>query len=115
MSNARPIIDDLRLGRAAAFLGVSTQSVTPAIARQQNLSVGSGALVTRVTAGSAAAKAGLREGDVIVSIAGKPVTEASDVLALVRVQRPGDGVDIVVSREGGERTLSATLTERPAA
>lgn len=115
VSNARPIIEDLRLGRAAAFLGVSSQSVTPAIARQQNLSVTSGALVTRVTAGSAAARAGLREGDVIVSIAGKPVTEASDVLALVRVQRPGDAVDIVVSREGGERTLSATLTERPAA
>jgi S1-C subfamily serine protease len=114
MANARPIIDDLRLGRPAAFLGVSTLTVTPAIARQQGLAVTAGALVTRVTAGSAAAQAGLQEGDVIVGIAGQPVTEASDVQALVRGQRPGDTVDVVVNRDGAQRTLQATLTERPA-
>ncbi len=112
ISNARPIIDDLRLGRPAAFLGVSTQSVTPALARQMDLAVTDGALVTRVTAGSAAAEAGIREGDVIVSLAGSPVTEASDVQALVRGQRPGDRVDVVVNRGGETRTLSATLTQR---
>ena len=114
MANARPVIDDLRLERPAAFLGVSTLSVTPAIARQQGLSTTAGALVTRVTAGSAAANAGVEEGDVIVGIAGKPVTESSDVQSLVRGQRPGDVVDVVVNRAGDERTVQATLTERPA-
>jgi len=115
VSNAKPVIDDLRLGRAAAFLGVSSQSVTPALARQQSLGVASGALVTRVTAGSAAEIAGLQVGDVIVSIGGKPVTEASDVQALVRAQRPGNTVEVVVNRGGENRTLEAKLTERPAA
>ena len=114
ISNAIPIIDDLRLGRAAAFLGVSTQTVTPALAREQSLAANEGALVTRITGGSAASGAGLRVGDVIVRIDGKPVNEASDVQAFVRSRRPGDTVDIVVIRDGEQRTLSATLTERPA-
>jgi S1-C subfamily serine protease len=114
IDNAKPVIEDLRLGRPAAFLGVATQSVTPAIARQQNLAVSSGALVTRVTPGSAAAEAGIREGDVIVAIAGEAVNEASDVQALVRARRPGDTVEIVVNRGGTERRLQARLTERPA-
>ena len=115
VSNAKPVIEDLRLGRPAAFLGVSSQTVTPAIARQQSLGVASGALVTRVTAGSAADTAGIQVGDVIVSIGGKPVTEASDVQALVRAQRPGDTVAVVVNRAGENRTLEPKLTERPAA
>jgi S1-C subfamily serine protease len=113
LANARPVIDDLRLGRPAAFLGVGSRSLTPALARQQSLSVTSGALVTDVTPGSAAADAGIQVGDVIVSIGGKPVNEASDVQALVRAQRPGDTIDVVVHRNGTTRTLHATLTQRP--
>lgn len=115
ISNAIPVLDDLRLGRVAAFLGVSTQTVTPALARQQSLPSSEGALVTRVTSASAASEAGLRVGDVIVRIDGKPVNEASDVQALVRSRRPGDSLEVVVIRDGEQRTLSAKLTERPAA
>ena len=115
ISNAIPVLDDLRLGRAAAFLGVSTQTITPALARQQSLPASEGALVTRVNSASAASDAGLRVGDVIVRIDGKPVNEASDVQALVRSRRPGDSLEVVVLRDGEERTLSAKLTERPAA
>jgi len=115
VANARPIIDDLRLGRPAAFLGVSTVTVTPAVARERDLATGTGALVTRVSPGSAAATAGLREGDVIVSIGGEPVNEASDVQALVRGRRPGNTVEVGVARGGEMLTLRATLTERPTA
>ena len=115
ISNAIPVIDDLRLGRAAAFLGVATQTVTPALARELSLPASDGALVTRITSGSAAAEAGLRVGDVIVRVDGKAVNEASDVQAFVRSRRPGDSLDVVVIRDGEQRTLSATLTERPAA
>ena len=67
------------------------------------------------TSASAASDAGLRVGDVIVRIDGKPVNEASDVQAFVRSRRPGDPLDVVVLRDGEQRTLSAKLTERPAA
>jgi serine protease Do len=115
MASARPVIDDLRLGRPAAFLGIAARSLTPAIAREQGVTITAGALVTRVTEGSAAERAGIREGDVVVSIAGRSVTEASQVQTLVRTHRPGDTVEVVVFRSGSQLTLRATLTERPLA
>jgi serine protease Do len=115
MASARPVIDDLRLGRPAAFLGVAARSLTPAIAREQGVTITAGALVTRVTEGSAAERAGIREGDVVVSIAGRSVTEAAQVQTLVRTHRPGDTIEVVVFRSGSQVTLRATLTERPLA
>jgi len=112
-SRAKPIIEDLRLGRAPAFLGVTTQTVTPAVARERGLGVTEGAYVASVTPGSPAADAGLRDGDVILEIGGDPITESADVQTAVRSQRPGDVVTVVVHRDGERITLDATLTERP--
>ena len=112
-SNAQPVVEDLRLGRPAAFLGVVTTTVTPALVRSQSLAVTSGALVTKVASGSAAADAGIRTGDVIVSVAGRSVADTSGVQAVVRSRRPGDTVTVVVNRAGAERSFDARLTERP--
>ena len=112
-SRARPIIDDLRLGRAPAFLGVTTQTVTPAVARERDLGVAEGAYVASVTAGSPAADAGLRDGDVILEISGAAIKESADVQTAVRSHRPGDAVTVVVHRDGGRVTRDATLAERP--
>ncbi len=114
ISKAKPIIEDLRLGRAAAFLGVSTQNVTPAVARELDLKVEQGAYVVQVTADAPAKDAGVREGDVIVEIAGKPIQDSADVQTIVREHRPGDKVTVVVNRKGEQQSLDATLTERPA-
>ncbi len=92
ISKAKPIIEDLRLGRAAAFLGVSTQNVTPALARELDLEVQSGAYVAKVTADTPAKDAGIQEGDVIVEIGGKAIEDSADVQTAVREHRPGDKV-----------------------
>jgi len=115
ISKAKPIIDDLRLGRAAAFLGVSTQNVTPALARELDLKVNEGAYVAKVTTGTPAKDAGIEVGDVIVEIGGKAISDSTDVQTAVREHRPGDKVTIVVDRRGDRKTSEATLTERPAA
>jgi serine protease Do len=115
ISKAKPIIEDLRLGRAAAFLGVSTQNVTPAAARELDLKVQSGAYVAKVTADTPAKAAGIQEGDVIVEIGGKTIEDSADVQTAVREHRPGDKVTVVVDRKGDKKTFEATLTERPAA
>jgi S1-C subfamily serine protease len=112
-SRAKPIIEDLRLGRAAAFLGVSTQNVTPALARELDLGVTDGAHVSRVTEGSPAADAGIQEGDVIVEIDGEPISDSADVQTAVRSRRPGDTVRVVVDRDGERVAVDATLVERP--
>jgi S1-C subfamily serine protease len=115
ISKAKPIIEDLRLGRTAAFLGISTQNVTPALARELDLKVQSGAYVVKVTADAPAKDAGIQDGDVVVEIGGKAIEDSADVQTAVREHRPGDKVTVVVDRKGDKQTFEATLTERPAA
>jgi S1-C subfamily serine protease len=85
-----------------AYLGVSTQAATSA-----------GAAINDVVDNSPAAKAGLRKGDRIVTIAGTDVREPDDVAAAVNARRPGDKVAVVVERGGGRRTLNVTLGAQP--
>ncbi|HEY8217735.1 MAG TPA: trypsin-like peptidase domain-containing protein [Acidimicrobiia bacterium] len=113
ISKAKPVLDDLRLGRKPAFLGVSTENVTPAVARERDLPVDSGAYVLSVTGGAPADDAGVREGDVIISIGGQEVTSAADVQTLVRSHRPGESVKVVVVRGNDRVELDAKLTARP--
>jgi serine protease Do len=113
ISHAVPIIDQLREGRAAAFLGVGTAAVTPALAQEEELSVESGAYVDDVTTGSAAEAAGIQVGDVIVEIDGVSVETSGDVQAAVRSNQPGETVPVVIVRGEETITVDATLGERP--
>jgi S1-C subfamily serine protease len=115
ISKARPVIEDLRLGRTPAFLGVSTQNVTPALARERDLAVDSGAYVLSVTSGAPADDAGVREDDVIISIGGTEIRSSADVQTAVRSHRPGESVKVVVMRGADRVELDAVLAERPEA
>ncbi|MGH7276631.1 MAG: PDZ domain-containing protein, partial [Candidatus Rokuibacteriota bacterium] len=66
-----------------------------------------------VLPGSAAAAARLREGDVIVRLAGTPVDGLDDVRAVLLEKKPGDLVSVVYLRVGDAHTTSATLGARP--
>jgi putative serine protease PepD len=68
-----------------------------------------GALVTSVAAGSAAAAAGLQNGDLITAFNGQPVTGPADLLGDVHAQAPGDQVTLTVQRNGQEMTITVTL------
>jgi S1-C subfamily serine protease len=113
ISLAKPTIDDLRAGRKPAFLGVSTQTVTPAAATELKLSVNEGAYVVQVTSDTPAADAGINEGDVIVQIGDATIKNTADVQAAVRSHQPGDTVQVVVDRKGHRQTFNAKLVERP--
>jgi S1-C subfamily serine protease len=90
-----------RSGRA--FLGVRVSTVTSG-----------GVLVTAVESGGPADKAGIRPGDVIVSVAGQE-TPSTDALATVLATlEPGRRVPVVVARGGDRRTVTVTLGELPA-
>ena len=117
IDNAKPVIDDLRAGRAAtsgAFLGVSSQSMTPTIAENLDVPVDSGAVIVEVVPDSAADGAGLQRGDVIVEIDGQRVDSAANVGSIIRDRQPGDEVEIVYYRGAERRTAKATLGSRPA-
>jgi S1-C subfamily serine protease len=115
INQAKPIIEDLRKGKKVepAFLGVVTQTVTPAIANQLNLKVTSGAVVQRVEQGSPADDAGIQQGDVIQKIDATTIKTAQDVGSAVRTHHAGDKVTVVVDRAGTSKSFTVTLGSRP--
>jgi predicted metalloprotease with PDZ domain len=87
-----------------AYLGVSTREET-------KLSDG-GARVTRVFPDTPAAKAGLKEGDVIVGADGKPVRGPAMLTEKIHAAKPGDRVNLEIVREGKRSVVTAELEER---
>jgi S1-C subfamily serine protease len=128
---ARRALDQLlRTGRVRyAYIGVSTQDVTPGIARRFSLGAERGALVTQVEEGSPAAAAGVRGGtrteafngkdvtlggDLIVAIGGSKIESADDVSRLVTTDlAPGQTVTFTVVRGTKRVKLDVTLADRP--
>ena len=74
---------------------------------------GQGVKFAEVRAGSPAAKAGLRGGDVMIAFAGMPIKTLYDFTFALREKKPGDRVDVVVLRNGKEVKASVELTTRP--
>jgi membrane-associated protease RseP (regulator of RpoE activity) len=96
----------------AGWLGVRLKDVTAEKARDLKLPGEYGALVENVDADSAAAKAGLQKGDVIVEFAGERVRSVAQLQRLIRETPPGRTVSLQVIRDGQARTLSAKLQPR---
>lgn len=68
-----------------------------------------GAVIDRLARGGAALAAGLKVGDVVTAVGGRPIRRASDVTSAIHMFRPGDAVDIVVGRDGATREVTLTL------
>src|SRR5208337_2855733 len=96
----------------AAWLGVTLKDVTADKARDLKLPGEYGALVVSVDEDSAAAKAGLQKGDVIVEFAGERVRSEAQLRRLIRETPAGRTVSLQVVRDGQARTLSAKLQPR---
>lgn len=113
---AKPIYDQLvETGKVVrGFLGVSIQDMTSEKAPFFGLDEDTkGVLIPEVTDDSAAEKAGLKPGDVIIEFNGHPVEAAKDLQNRVAALKPDTKVEIVVLRNGKRENLTATLGERP--
>jgi len=91
------------------WLGVSFQEVTPSLARSLNLKASKGALVSEVTKGGPAEKAGIRRGDVIVSLDGGAVENANELRNRLAGTRVGKKVEIVLLRKGERITVQPAV------
>jgi serine protease Do len=95
------------------YLGIVIGELSPELAAQFGLKQGGGALIEDVTAGGPADKAGLKHGDVIQEIDGKPVDAVNTLQVHVASLAPGSQVSLKVFRDGKPIDLKATLGEMP--
>ncbi|OGA22530.1 MAG: peptidase [Betaproteobacteria bacterium RIFCSPLOWO2_02_FULL_65_24] len=94
-------------------LGISIQSVSAELAESFGLAKPQGALVTSVEPGSAAQKAGIATGDIILAVNNRNVEEAGDLARTIAQMKPGSNVALKVWRKGATRELRASLGEVP--
>ncbi len=95
------------------WLGVEVTTVTSSIQYYYNLSVNAGALITSVTSGSPADKAGIRAGDVITKLGNEDISTATGLISAIRSNQIGDQVEIVYYRGNAQKVAIATLEESP--
>ncbi|HEY6903323.1 MAG TPA: DegQ family serine endoprotease [Candidatus Acidoferrales bacterium] len=95
------------------YLGLLPQDVSPTLAKQFNVNHPGGALVGQVEPDTPAAKAGLKRGDVILSLNGQPVNSANDLRLRISQTAPGTTVKLGVSRDGKMQDFNVTLGELP--
>ena len=95
------------------WLGVKGQPVTSEIARSLGMSAPRGVLVAQIYPGSSADRAGLKEGDVIVSIDGRPVNDEGGGAFAIGSHRVGDRVPMTIRRGDREQTLTVRAEAAP--
>lgn len=92
-------------------LGIAIQGVDKELAQTFGLSDARGALVASVEPGSAADKAGLKAGDVVLTVDGTRVVDSADLPRIIGEKRPGNRVRLEIWRDGKAREVTATLDE----
>jgi len=95
-------------------LGVTVQGVSNDLAAGLGLSKSEGAIVSDVTAGGAADKAGIKRGDVILGYQGQPVIDTNSFRNQIAATKPGSTITLQVMRDGRTSDMKATLEETPA-
>jgi putative serine protease PepD len=118
IDGARSVIDELRSKPAGsqAWIGATFDSISSSAAAVQ---IGlqpdaRGAAVVAVFADSPASKTGLKEGDVVVALDGKPVRSAADVSKALAAHKPGDSIALDVVDQSGPRRATVKVVKRPA-
>ncbi len=112
---ARPIVDTLRKGDTVkrGYLGVQIQPFTEDIADSMGLPKNRGELIAAVEPNQAAARAGIRQGDVVITVNGRAVTPDENLSFIVSNLAIGSKVPIELVRDGKRMTVTATIGERP--
>ena len=112
-SMARNVMDQLIANGSVrrAQLGVTAQTIDSALARSLGLKEVRGALVSDVAPGTAAERAGLRRGDVILAVDGQSIADSNALRNRIASTKPGTSVALTIVRDGREQSLSANLGE----
>jgi serine protease Do len=113
---AKHVMEDLiKNGKVTrGYLGASIKSLDEGVAHAFKVPDTSGAIIEDVSPGGPAAKAGLKNGDVVRKYNGQSVGDSGQLIALVTETNPGTTVQLDILRNGEPMTIRVTLGERPA-
>ena len=95
------------------WIGVEPQDITPELAESFGLTKKSGAIIAGVLKGGPADRAGIRPGDILVAVDGKPVSDTTDMLNLIAQLTPGNKAKMTVLRNNQESTINVLVGKRP--
>jgi serine protease Do len=110
-----PVVEALRHGQRVqrGYIGVGMQDVDEGVAAALGIERNRGTLIRSVTPGGPAARAGMQEGDVVVTVAGHPVTPDATLAYLISQQPIGSHVPVELIRQGQHRTVTVAIAQRP--
>lgn len=107
----RSIVETGRVTRS--FVGITMQNIDPNIARAFNLNTPEGVLISNVSEGSPAEKAGLKEGDVILEADRRKVNNMNQFRGYIAAKAPGDRLRLKIMRDAKEIEVTVTVEEMP--
>ena len=112
---ARTVVEHLKVhGKVIrGWLGIMIQDITPEISEALGINRDKGGLVSEVKEGSPADKAGIRRGDVIVSVEGEKIPDAATLARKLALTKPGVDTKFAVLRDGKEKVFTIKLIEHP--
>jgi serine protease DegQ len=115
VSTARQVMEQIiqKGSVTRGWIGVGVQEVTKEIAESFKMRSASGVLITQVERGGPADKAGVKAGDVLSAVNGKPVADTIVMLNSIATLQPGDEARLRISRNQAEQELSVTIGRRP--
>lgn len=100
-------------GVVRGWLGVSMQDLTPELAESFGLKKAGGALIAGVLKNGPADDAGIKPGDVLVAVNGKPIFNSSEMLNMVASLAPGKSATLTILRHGGQQDIQVRIGKRP--
>ncbi|HEU4622320.1 MAG TPA: Do family serine endopeptidase [Burkholderiaceae bacterium] len=114
-STAKQVLDSIvSSGQVVrGYIGVETQDITPELAEAFNLPRRDGAIIAGVVRGGPAEKAGVRTGDLLISVGGTRVTDSTAMLNLISQIKPGTKTELTLVRNKKEQRVVVEVGQRP--
>ena len=115
VSIARQVMEQIVAHGAVTrgWVGIEVQEISPEIAESFRLKSTEGALIAGVQRGGPADRAGIRPGDILVAVGGKPVRDSSSLLNLIAVLPPGKVAQLRLIRDQADMQIAVSVEKRP--
>ena len=117
VSTAKTVLESIiKHGQVVrGWIGIETQDITPELAESFGLAKDKGAIIAGVVRNGPADRAGIRPGDILLTVAGQPVSSTAETLNLIAQLAPGRKATMTVMRKNREAAVEVNVAKRPRA